>query len=91
MLNLGFRGRQVGISHESLLKRFHPDAMELYNRSSNLKQVLEEIRSQYVQGKEPEGQEANRLGTESILFSKFKPWPAARFEGLLARPHVGLI
>eukprot|EP00929_Paragymnodinium_shiwhaense_P090125 TRINITY_DN50336_c0_g1_i1.p1 TRINITY_DN50336_c0_g1~~TRINITY_DN50336_c0_g1_i1.p1 ORF type:complete len:939 (-),score=205.44 TRINITY_DN50336_c0_g1_i1:140-2860(-) len=37
---------KIGFSHESVLKRFHPDAMELYNRSSNLKTVLDEIRSQ---------------------------------------------
>lgn len=39
---------KIGFSHESVLKRFHPDAMELYNRSSMLKQVLDEIRAQYV-------------------------------------------
>lgn len=39
---------KIGFSHESVLKRFHPDAMELYNRSSMLKQVLDEIRTQYV-------------------------------------------
>eukprot|EP00971_Amphidinium_carterae_P038438 756021-Amphidinium_carterae.1 len=30
---------KLGFSHESFLKRFHPDAMELYNRSSMLRQV----------------------------------------------------
>eukprot|EP00913_Durusdinium_trenchii_P013235 g12423.t1 len=85
---------KVGISHESLLKRFHPDAMELYNRSSNLKQVLDEIRAQYVRAKaEPSEQERGgglaeaaaaggpslRLGgSDSILFSKFKPMLAQR-------------
>ncbi|CAE8619787.1 unnamed protein product [Polarella glacialis] len=39
---------KVGFSHESVLRRFHPDAMELYNRSSMLKQVLDQIRGQYV-------------------------------------------
>ena len=29
----------MGFSHESVLKRFHPDAMELYNRSSILRQA----------------------------------------------------
>mmetsp|Transcript_1371 Transcript_1371/g.3683 ORF Transcript_1371/g.3683 Transcript_1371/m.3683 type:complete len:863 (+) Transcript_1371:71-2659(+) len=40
---------KLGFSHESFLKRFHPDAMELYNRSSMLRQVLDEIRAQYMQ------------------------------------------
>lgn len=39
---------KIGFSHESVLKRFHPHAMELYNRSSMLKQVLDEIRTQYI-------------------------------------------
>lgn len=39
---------KVGFSHESVLKRLHPDAMELYNRSSMLKQVLDTIRLQYI-------------------------------------------
>lgn len=81
---------KVGISHESLLKRFHPDAMELYNRSSNLKQVLDEIRSQYVRAKvehteegarggaEPVQPSQPRAGHDSILFSKFKPMLAQR-------------
>lgn len=43
---------KVGFTHESVLKRFHPDAMELYNRSSMLKQVLDEIRKQYIRAKE---------------------------------------
>jgi len=83
---------KVGISHESLLKRFHPDAMELYNRSSNLKQVLDEIRLQYVRAKvehsdkddghagaEPvQPSQPARVGNDSILFSKFKPMLAQR-------------
>jgi len=39
---------KIGFSHESVLRRFHPDAMELYNRSSMLKQVLDQIRNQYI-------------------------------------------
>jgi len=43
---------KVGFSHESVLKRFHPDAMELYNRSSMLKQVLDTIRLQYLRARD---------------------------------------
>lgn len=42
---------KLGFSHESVLKRFHPDAMELYNRSSMLRQVLDTIRMQYVRAR----------------------------------------
>ena len=48
-------------------------------------EVLEEIRSQYVRAKvEPEAAapESGRgsASGESIFFSKFKPWPWARFQ-----------
>lgn len=85
---------KVGFSHESVLKRFHPDAMELYNRSSMLKQVLDEIRAQYVRAQAAGGGGADSAGSapgagtgfsgfsapaaEPLLFSKFKPMLAQR-------------
>lgn len=57
---------KIGFSHESVLKRFHPDAMELYNRSSMLKQVLDEIRGQYVlarKGKQDAGAGGTAAGS----------------------------
>mmetsp|Transcript_55269 Transcript_55269/g.103840 ORF Transcript_55269/g.103840 Transcript_55269/m.103840 type:complete len:885 (-) Transcript_55269:112-2766(-) len=72
---------KIGFSHESVLKRLHPDAMELYNRSSMLKQVLDEIRAQYVreragtdaagrsQGVSAETKAAGDVGNAAASFS----------------------
>jgi DNA ligase-4 len=48
LVKLILKDLKIGFSHESVLKRFHPNAMELYNRSSMLKQVLDDIRTQYT-------------------------------------------
>lgn len=85
---------KIGFSHESVLKRFHPDAMELYNRSSMLKHVLDDIRNQYVRAQNGETDPkveppaATGLGNtgagtgfgmgSGVLFSKFKPMLAQR-------------
>lgn len=84
---------KVGFSHESVLKRFHPDAMDIYNRTSMLRQVLDEIRLQYQRGEsgvvagsvavKEESEAPSSVGprwasAERILFSKFKPMLSQR-------------
>eukprot|EP01022_Parablepharisma_sp_SALTPOND_P011968 TRINITY_DN15277_c0_g1_i1.p1 TRINITY_DN15277_c0_g1~~TRINITY_DN15277_c0_g1_i1.p1 ORF type:complete len:732 (-),score=68.46 TRINITY_DN15277_c0_g1_i1:510-2705(-) len=36
---------KLGIGHETILKNYHPDAISLYNVTSDLKEVLQELRS----------------------------------------------
>merc|ERR1719383_66370 len=72
---------KLGFSHESVLKRFHPDAMELYNCSSMLRQVLDVIRAQSLGDGKPSLDSSlgfSSLPTETVLFSKFKPMLAQR-------------
>ena len=36
---------KIGIGHETVLKNYHPDAVELYNVTSDLKEVFQELHS----------------------------------------------
>lgn len=36
---------KVGVGHETLLKNFHPDALDLYNVTSDLGEVFKELNS----------------------------------------------
>lgn len=37
---------KIGIGHETILKAYHPDAMELFNATSDLKAVFDELHNQ---------------------------------------------
>jgi DNA ligase 4 len=34
---------KIGLGHETLLKHYHPDALDIYNMTSDLKKVFEEL------------------------------------------------
>jgi len=34
---------KIGLGHETVLKNYHPDALEIYNMTSDLKRVFDEL------------------------------------------------
>lgn len=43
---------KAGIGHETILKSYHPDALELFNATSDLRSVFEELQNQEMQTRE---------------------------------------
>ena len=68
---------KVGVGHETLLKNFHPDALDLYNVTSDLGEVFKELNSTTGRVK---------LGADRFrLFMPIKPMLAERLPSVQIR------
>lgn len=69
-MRLILKDLKIGLGHETLLKNYHPDALEIYNMTSDLKRVFEELKD----GK-------TRFGIDKFaLFFPIKPMLAGRVD-----------
>jgi DNA ligase-4 len=68
LLRIILKDLKIGIGHETILKNYHPDAITLYNVTSDLKEVLSELNSKDA-----------KLGSNKFrLFYPIKPMLAGK-------------
>ena len=46
------RDLKLGIGHETILKNYHPDTLDLFNATSDLRSVFDELQNQENQARE---------------------------------------
>eukprot|EP00916_Digyalum_oweni_P009279 GHVL01015670.1.p1 GENE.GHVL01015670.1~~GHVL01015670.1.p1 ORF type:complete len:742 (-),score=161.60 GHVL01015670.1:259-2484(-) len=77
LIRIILKDLKIGIRHERILKNLHPLALDLFNRCSDLKEVLDTIRKYSVEG--------TKIATSGFgcvaLFKTFRPMLAERLLG----------